>query len=109
MQMHSMRSSAAGSASGAARRPRLRWRLGPIVSALAILVIVLASTAFAFQTVATAGDQRHLPAPGQLVDSDGTRLHIQCSGQGSPTVILETGLGAWSFHWGLIQPATRTG
>jgi pimeloyl-ACP methyl ester carboxylesterase len=109
MQAQSMRSNAARSASVAARRPsllhRLRWRLGRILGALAVAVIALASTGFVVQTVATVADQRNLPAPGQLVYSGGKRLHIQCSGQGSPTVVLETGLGAWSSHWALIQPA----
>jgi pimeloyl-ACP methyl ester carboxylesterase len=46
-----------------------------------------------------------MPAPGQLFVVDKSLLHIQRTGQGSSTVILETGLGAWSSHWALIQPA----
>ena len=33
------------------------------------------------------------PAPGQLIDVGGHRLHLSCVGSGSPTVILESGLG----------------
>jgi hypothetical protein len=58
-----------------------------------------------YQSIATEGDWRAHPAPGQMVDVGGRRGHIGCAGQGSPTVILETGLGAWSSHWALIQPA----
>jgi pimeloyl-ACP methyl ester carboxylesterase len=47
------------------------------------------------------------PAPGQLVDIGGWRLHINCTGEVSPsqpTVILEAGLGDFSVEWSLVQP-----
>jgi pimeloyl-ACP methyl ester carboxylesterase len=44
------------------------------------------------------------PAPGKLVDITGHKLHINCTGAGSPTVILEAGLGAYSIDWALVQP-----
>jgi hypothetical protein len=37
-----------------------------------------------------------LSSPGQLVDLGGNRMHIHCVGQGSPTVVLDAGLGG--FH-----------
>jgi pimeloyl-ACP methyl ester carboxylesterase len=42
--------------------------------------------------------------PGKLIDIGGYRLHLLCSGEGGPTVILESGLGAYSVDWGLVQP-----
>jgi pimeloyl-ACP methyl ester carboxylesterase len=47
------------------------------------------------------------PAPtplGRLVSVDGHQMHINCTGKGSPTVILEAGTGAFSFDWSLVQP-----
>jgi pimeloyl-ACP methyl ester carboxylesterase len=45
-----------------------------------------------------------IPAPpGRLVDVGGHRLHMNCSGQGGPTVVVETGLGDFSFDWILVQ------
>jgi pimeloyl-ACP methyl ester carboxylesterase len=44
------------------------------------------------------------PAPGQLVDMGGYRMHINCNGQGNPTVILEAGLSDFSIFWALVQP-----
>jgi pimeloyl-ACP methyl ester carboxylesterase len=44
------------------------------------------------------------PPPGRLVDIGGRKLHIDCSGQGSPTVILVAGGGAFSIDWALVQP-----
>jgi pimeloyl-ACP methyl ester carboxylesterase len=45
------------------------------------------------------------PAPsGKLVDIGGRRLHINCTGKGQPTVVMEAGAGDFSFDWGLVQP-----
>jgi pimeloyl-ACP methyl ester carboxylesterase len=41
--------------------------------------------------------------PGKLVDLGGHRLHLRCSGKGGPTVVVETGLGDFSFDWVLVQ------
>jgi pimeloyl-ACP methyl ester carboxylesterase len=44
-------------------------------------------------------------APGQLVDAGGVKLHINCAGTGSPTVVLEAGFPGSSLDWSLVQPA----
>jgi len=44
-------------------------------------------------------------APGALVDIGGQRLHVNCTGAGSPTVILESGTGDVSVIWALVQPS----
>ena len=41
--------------------------------------------------------------PGRLVDLGGHRLHVHCSGRGSPVVVVENGLGDFSFDWVLVQ------
>jgi pimeloyl-ACP methyl ester carboxylesterase len=51
--------------------------------------------------------------PGQIVRlSDGRKLNIRCFGQGSPTVIFESGFSAWSSAWikvqALLLPVTRS-
>lgn len=44
------------------------------------------------------------PKPnGKLVDLGGYRLHVNCTGKGSPTVIVENGLGDFSIDWALVQ------
>jgi hypothetical protein len=44
------------------------------------------------------------PKPqGTLVDLGGHRLHVHCSGKGGPTVVVENGLGDFSFDWSLVQ------
>ena len=42
-------------------------------------------------------------APGKMVDLGGHRLHVNCVGRGSPTVVVENGLGDFSFDWVLVQ------
>jgi pimeloyl-ACP methyl ester carboxylesterase len=45
-----------------------------------------------------------IPAPpGKLVDLGHHDLHINCTGEGSPTVVVENGLGDFSFDWILVQ------
>jgi pimeloyl-ACP methyl ester carboxylesterase len=41
---------------------------------------------------------------GQLIDLGGYKMHLFCTGQGSPTVILSPGSGDFSFDWTLVQP-----
>jgi pimeloyl-ACP methyl ester carboxylesterase len=44
--------------------------------------------------------------PQQRVDMDhGRRMNLYCLGSGSPTVILDAGMGDSSISWALVQPA----
>jgi len=46
-----------------------------------------------------------LSPPGKMVKVGGHTLHLNCSGKGRPTVVLEGGAGAgFSFDWALVQP-----
>lgn len=47
-------------------------------------------------------------APGKLVDLGGHKLHVNCAGTGSPTVVVENGLGDFSFDWVLVQKQVAT-
>ena len=48
--------------------------------------------------------EKSSPKPiGKMVDLGGHRLHMNCSGAGSPVVIVENGLGDFSFDWILVQ------
>ncbi|MGC1782949.1 MAG: alpha/beta hydrolase [Acidobacteriaceae bacterium] len=52
----------------------------------------------------SAHPQQPPAAPGRLVNIGGRRLHLNCTGTGSPTVIAESGSGAFSIDWALVQP-----
>ncbi len=41
--------------------------------------------------------------PGKLVDLGGHELHVYCTGRGEPTVVVENGLGDFSFDWTLVE------
>jgi pimeloyl-ACP methyl ester carboxylesterase len=43
------------------------------------------------------------PPIGRLIDLGGHRLHLHCTGRGQPTVVVENGLGDFSFDWILVQ------
>ena len=46
------------------------------------------------------------PPPGKLVDiAGGHKLHLNCTGKGSPTVILIAGASSFSIDFALVQPA----
>jgi pimeloyl-ACP methyl ester carboxylesterase len=51
-----------------------------------------------------SGQQSPAPKPlGQMVDVGGHRLHVNCTGHGAPTVVLENGFEEYSFDWILVQ------
>lgn len=58
-----------------------------------------------YQTIRESLDRRAHLAPGQLVDVGGYRLHLYCAGSGTPTVVLESGLGETGAYWGWISTA----
>jgi pimeloyl-ACP methyl ester carboxylesterase len=43
------------------------------------------------------------PAPGKLVNVDSHQMHIHCVGEGSPTIVLESGAGSGVSTWQAIQ------
>lgn len=67
-----------------------------------LLVAALSGTTY--QRLATRRDLAATPAPGRLVDIGGYRLHLWCTGEGAPAVILDAGLGGSSADWGFVQP-----
>jgi pimeloyl-ACP methyl ester carboxylesterase len=69
-------------------------------------VLVAMSAGGLYQNIGEARDETAFPMLGQLVDLGDHRLHIDCTGTGSPTVVLEAGLGEDSTAMaGWIAPA----
>src|SRR5829696_9171759 len=77
-----------------------RWLLYPV-----IVMLALASIGGGYQTLGAAADANAYPMPGQLIEVDGHRLHLSCTGAGTPTVVLEPGAGEMSSNLGWIAPA----
>jgi pimeloyl-ACP methyl ester carboxylesterase len=83
----------------------IRWIRRALLWSLVVLLVALVIGAI-YQVVATEIDQRAaFPAPGEIVDVGEHRLHMNCLGQGSPTVVLDAGWGYTSVEWsGWVQP-----
>jgi pimeloyl-ACP methyl ester carboxylesterase len=81
-----------------------RWWARHKFTAGLLLVLVLSLATILAGALAKSNLQKQYPAPGQLVDVDGYRMHINCIGQGNPTVVLEAGLNDFSEFWSLVQP-----
>ncbi|MGN7148374.1 alpha/beta fold hydrolase [Arthrobacter sp. SAFR-179] len=77
-----------------------RWVLYPVIA-----VLGLASLGGAYQTLGAAADAGAFPMPGQLVDVGGYSLHLNCTGTGSPTVVLQPGAGEMSSNHALLSTA----
>jgi pimeloyl-ACP methyl ester carboxylesterase len=74
-----------------------RWLLYPVVVAMG-----LAAVGGAYQSVGTAVDTSSVAMPGRLVDVGGHRLHLNCTGSGSPTVVVEAGGGEMAANLGWV-------
>ena len=83
---------------------KARWVLTPVLA-----VLVLASVGATYANIAGTRDQATVTARGKLYDVGGHRLHLDCHGNGSPTVLLSNGLGGVSAGWARITgPVAET-
>jgi pimeloyl-ACP methyl ester carboxylesterase len=82
----------------------------PVARALAGLAAIIVVAGAVYEAVAARKDADQYPAPGRLVNVGAEQLHLHCLGSGSPTVVMEAGLGESSLTWSLVQPdvAART-
>jgi len=44
------------------------------------------------------------PPSGEILEANGSRMHIRCTGNGSPAVVLEAGSTDISLSWANVQP-----
>jgi pimeloyl-ACP methyl ester carboxylesterase len=80
-----------------------RW-VKRILWAFIVLLSVLVLCGAFYQLAAEHRDRQRFPQSGRSVDVGGFSLNIHCTGQGSPTVILDSGLGVPAIGWDLVQP-----
>ena len=80
-------------------RSRTRtWLVNPVLA-----VLVLLALGGAYEAIGRAAEPR-VAMRGELVDIGPYRLHLECTGAGAPTVILEPGGGASAATLGWIAP-----
>lgn len=84
------------------RRP---WKIAECI-VLTVLVVPVAAVAGStiYNTAAVLWFRAKNPAPGETYLVNGHNMHIDCTGSGSPTIILDAGLGNDSLIWGGLQP-----
>jgi pimeloyl-ACP methyl ester carboxylesterase len=86
--------------------------LSPRFKQLAFLIGVYAAAVLfagsAFNAFVNWNLQRLNPVPGRIYSVSGHAVHMYCIGVGSPTVILESGLGNDWLVWQKVQPKIAT-
>ncbi len=87
----------------AGRRRSCLGCLGRAALGLVIFLVIIAAAGAIYQAAASASDVRKYPPPGELYDVGEYRLHLYCTGAGSPTVILEAGAGMPALTWYRVQ------
>ena len=72
---------------------------------IAAIVLFVTLGGATYQGAATAIERRQFPHPGRMIDIGDRQLHINCTGDGSPIVVLEAPAAGMSSAWGWVQPA----
>lgn len=68
------------------------------------IVLFAATLGISYRAIENRSDARRFHQEGTSVDVGRSKLNIDCTGKGSPTVVLESGLGTPAIGWHLVQP-----
>lgn len=79
-----------------------------VLIGVVLLLLCAALVGAAYQAIANWRDARRFPQEGRLIaigpEFPGVSLNLNCVGQGTPTVILDSGLGVPAAGWDLVMP-----
>ena len=70
----------------------------------AVLAVLAGVVLTGAATVVHAVSGEAISPPGRFVGIGSHRLHIHCTGTGTPSVVFESGLGGTSLDWVRVQP-----
>lgn len=79
-------------------------RFKQLLLSVAACLLAIVVGGIAFNSFENWNLNRLHPVPGKIYTVSGHPMHIYCIGQGSPTVILESGLGNDWLIWQKVQP-----
>jgi hypothetical protein len=79
-----------------------------ILAVLLGTLAVLVAAGAIYQAIGKWRARRQFPPPGRLVLVNEGRMHIHVTGEGTPTVVFESGMGASCLSWTLVQPQVAT-
>lgn len=66
-------------------------------------VVGLLGGGYLYQRLGRRRDRQQHPPRGRLVDVGGYRLHLEVTGKGTPTIILDSSMGV-GLDWAAVQP-----
>lgn len=75
-----------------------------MISYIAAAVVALLLAGVLYQALGVRRDLKRFPPPGKFVHLQNRRVHLRDTGDGSPTVIFESGLMSTVLTWQKIQP-----
>jgi pimeloyl-ACP methyl ester carboxylesterase len=71
---------------------------------LAVFILLLIGSGIAYEQISRASTLEKYTANGSLIDIGSRLLHVDCRGEGSPIVILESGLDTFgSLSWAAVH------
>jgi len=79
------------------------WLRRIALTALGIILLSAISW-ISYQAIEAKADAHRFHQEGVLIDVGGYKLNIDCTGKGSPTVVLVSGLEVPAKGWRLVQP-----
>jgi pimeloyl-ACP methyl ester carboxylesterase len=74
-----------------------------IAFAVGGLVTFIVLAGVTYQSVSTALERRKFQHPGRLIDVGDHQLHVHCTGEGTPTVVLEAPAAGLAVGWAWVQ------
>jgi len=81
---------------------KLLARIGTVI----VLIWLSAGTGgIAYNALSIRHYRQIAGVPGKLYDIGGYSMHLYCTGEGSPTIVLSSGLGDDFTDWAKVQPA----
>ena len=87
-------------------KPYAKWRriCERIALSTTIIVFLVSGASTVFNALAIHHYRAIYPPQGSLYTVDGYKMHLYCTGEGSPTIVLDAGLGNDSLIWANVQP-----
>jgi pimeloyl-ACP methyl ester carboxylesterase len=70
---------------------------------LFIIPFVVLAIGVCYQLIGRFRDARRFPPQGRMIRAGAHRLHLCSAGDGTPTVVLESGIAASSINWHSVQ------
>jgi len=75
-----------------------------LLAALLFACFAIVAAGVAYNALSLRHYRKLAGVPGKLYNVDGYAMHLYCTGQGVPTIVLDTGLGDDFTIWAKVQP-----